>query len=94
MIEAMSVPGWVYSTRGVAHGRSGNLDAAIADFDKAIEMDPSDAQALEERGVALEQKGAKGQAAASYQAALRLYPDGSPKQRELAAHIKELGAEP
>ena len=46
-----------YYKRGVAYQFKGDLDRAIADYNKAIELRPSDARAYESRGSAYASKG-------------------------------------
>jgi tetratricopeptide (TPR) repeat protein len=46
-----------YNTRGLAHKRKGQLDQAISDYNKAIEINPRHAEAYVNRGVAYYMKG-------------------------------------
>ena len=46
-----------YTKRGIAFYHSGDLEQAIADFTKAIELDPDDAKAYNNRGVAYRKTG-------------------------------------
>jgi len=41
-----------YYSRGVAYGRTGRYDRAIADFDMAIKLNPKNASAYIVRGIA------------------------------------------
>src|SRR5258707_14104206 len=54
---------------------SGEIDRAIADYDRTIELDPMDADAHVGRGRARYQKKDYAAAIADYDAALRLVPD-------------------
>ena len=42
---------------GSSYGNKGNFDRAIADFSEAIRLDPKDARAYHDRGVAYGKKG-------------------------------------
>ena len=44
---------WAYNSRGAAYYAKGDLDRAIADYDEAIRLDPKEAIAYNNRGVAL-----------------------------------------
>ena len=46
-----------YITRGIAYGKNGEYDLAIADFSKAIELEPETLIAYKHRGVAYYNKG-------------------------------------
>ena len=50
----------------------GNLDLALADFDRALAIDPASAGAYADRGRAYELKGDRAQAIADYRKALSL----------------------
>lgn len=51
-----------YASRAFAHSHFKDIDAAINDYEKAVELDPDDAVAHNNLGVLLEQKGYKKQA--------------------------------
>ena len=53
--------------RGLAYLARGNLDAAIADFDEALRLDPADADTHVNRGTALQLKGDLERALADYE---------------------------
>ena len=46
-----------YCNRGVSYFEKGQYDKAIADYNKAIEIDPKDARAYNNRGIAYGKKG-------------------------------------
>jgi tetratricopeptide (TPR) repeat protein len=60
--------------RGNARKAKGDLDGAIADYTKAIEIDPHDADIYYNRGVAERAKGDFGQAIADYSKAIKINP--------------------
>jgi tetratricopeptide (TPR) repeat protein len=63
-----------HNSRGYFHLTHGNLDAAMADFDKAIEIKP-EAHVHANRGIAFVEKGDPVRAMADYDAAIRLDPN-------------------
>ena len=63
-----------YSNRGVAKKAKGDLDGAIADYNRAIELDPKDASAYYNRGNAKKAKGDLDGAIADYNRAIELDP--------------------
>src|SRR5262249_46336060 len=76
--------------RGMAEQRSGNLPAAIADFDRTLELTPDDTWAIQGRAEAHEALGHTAEAVADYRhmAALR------PADTRWRIKIAELGATP
>jgi Flp pilus assembly protein TadD len=46
-----------YYNRGLAYGRNGNYDRAIADLDDAIRLNPKNAPCLQQSRVGLQQQG-------------------------------------
>jgi tetratricopeptide (TPR) repeat protein len=65
----------VYSNRGDAKIRKGDLDGAIADYNKAIELKPDLAVAYYNRGTAKRAKGDLDGAIADYNKGIELKPD-------------------
>jgi Flp pilus assembly protein TadD len=61
--------------RGVAYARKSYFDRAIADFNEAIRLDPTDANPLYNRGQARLLKGDKEGGNADMAAAKRLNPE-------------------
>jgi tetratricopeptide (TPR) repeat protein len=57
-----------------AYFNQGKVDQAIADYTKAIELDPKIAAAYNNRGIAFKQKGLNSKAVADFQAYLQLNP--------------------
>ena len=57
-----------YNSRGLGYLEKEEYDLAIADFGKAIQLDPEDPQALENRGRSLEAKGELSLAAHDFEA--------------------------
>ena len=55
----------LFANRGLAYVKTGQYARAIADLDKAIASNPRDAYSLFNRGVAKQQSGDKGRAAAA-----------------------------
>jgi tetratricopeptide (TPR) repeat protein len=64
-----------YLARGHAYRDGGDLDHAIADYSKAIELQPRDKEAFYSRGYVLQDKGDLDRAIADYTAAIGI--DGS-----------------
>ena len=65
-----------------------NYDRAIADYTHAIRLDPTDAGAYYDRGIAYAAKGQTDRAAADFRATLRLDPNNKNARDEL----KRIGA--
>ena len=63
-----------YYSRGIAYQLKGDLEAAIADYAKAIALNPKDALAYNNRAVANVQKGDLDAAIADYNKAIALNP--------------------
>jgi tetratricopeptide (TPR) repeat protein len=55
----------------------GNLDQALLDLNKAIELDPGNSNAYANRGLVYQAKGLKTQAIADFETHLRLEPNAS-----------------
>ena len=51
-----------FGNRGNVYRKQGRFDRAIKEYDKAIHLNPDDAQVFADRGLAFEQKGEPGQA--------------------------------
>jgi tetratricopeptide (TPR) repeat protein len=64
-----------FYARGLAHDALGNYDGAIADFDKALELDPQRAAIYASRGNAYKAKNDYERALASFDRAIQLEPD-------------------
>lgn len=62
-------------SRGAAFMRTGNYHTALADFDRAIELDPDYARAFHLRGLARELDGDNDGALADFDHAVELQPD-------------------
>jgi lipoprotein NlpI len=60
-----------YYNRGNAHAAKGDHDAAIADYDEAIKLDPKNASAYNNRGSAKNDKGDSEAALADFNAAIK-----------------------
>ena len=54
---------------------AGDLEQAIADFSRAIELEPENATAYRGRGVAYNESGDPDQALADFERAIELQPD-------------------
>ena len=74
---------WVYAARGVAYSWSKQYDAAIADFDVALRLDPKDSIAWGQRGIAHKLKGNRTQALADLQTAVALDSKNDTAAKEL-----------
>lgn len=63
-----------HNDRGNAHGRLGNYDAALHDFNRVIELAPDDPDAWYNRGLTLRRLGRTGEALNDYDRVLELDP--------------------
>src|ERR1019366_198984 len=65
---------WAYLNRGIAKKQKGELDGAIADYNRAIELDPRVVIGYNNRGTAKSAKGDLDGAIADYNRAIELDP--------------------
>lgn len=82
--------------RGDDFNAKGNFDAAIADYDAALNLDPVFVEALNGRGQAWRGKGDRRRALTDFELALKLQPDFEParaNRKSLALEIERLGAQ-
>jgi len=63
-----------YTGRGIAYESKGEVERAIADYNKAIALDPKFAKAYTNRGVAYRKKGESDRAIADFTKAIALNP--------------------
>ena len=94
--------------RGIAYGRKGQTDRAIADYTQAIKLDPKYAGAYNNRGIAYRRKGQYDRAIADYTQAIKLnpkyagaynnrgyaYDDKGQYDRAIADYDKAIGLDP
>jgi tetratricopeptide (TPR) repeat protein len=66
---------WAYQGRGTALMQTGKMDRAIADFTRAIELDPQLTWAYYNRGLAFVYTGNEGEAQKDFDECLRLRPE-------------------
>jgi tetratricopeptide (TPR) repeat protein len=66
--------GQIYTERGYAYSRMGNLNSAMADFDQGIRLDPTP-WAFNVRGVDYMHRGDYDRAIADFNSAVRISPD-------------------
>ena len=64
-----------YYDRGLAYNAKHDYTDSIADFSKAIELNPNDAEYYDERGVAYQYSNRNSEAIADYRAALNINAD-------------------
>jgi tetratricopeptide (TPR) repeat protein len=69
------IPPKTYCDLGRFKRKQGDLDGALAAFDKAIEIDPADAVAYNNRGLVKQSKGNIAEALADFDRAIELKPD-------------------
>jgi tetratricopeptide (TPR) repeat protein len=83
-----------FLNRGDARARHEEYGKAVADYTKAIELNPGSAQALLHRGYSLERQGQNNNALADFQAALRLDPRETAGYECLGRFYEESGHYP
>lgn len=66
----------VYFNRGAAHDRKGDLGAAVADYTRAADLNPDDAETYAVRGAVFQRMGRRDEAMADFSHAITLDPDG------------------
>jgi len=64
-----------YIDLGIAYGRTGDLDKAVASFTRALEINPRHPIAYNELGLVYRKKGQFAEARASYEKAIALVPE-------------------
>src|SRR4051794_33699547 len=64
-----------YNNRGNAHYRMGQLDLAIQDYNRAVEIDPRHASAFNNRGVVHRKKGEYQRAIADFDQSIQINPN-------------------
>lgn len=78
---------------GLAAARNGETDAAIAAFQRASDLDPSDARAWTNLGVMLARSGHEARGIEAFRRALRAVPDHPEAHRNLAVMLDRQGRE-
>lgn len=87
-------PAWraaIYNNRGYAYDELGREDEALADFAKAIELNPNFAPAYNNRGYLHYQRGRTEAAIADYTKAITLHPGYIEAWRNRAHLYREIG---
>ena len=76
MIMALKLPAndVIHYNRGVAYAKLGNHSQAISDYDKAIEINPGNAEAYYNRGIEYDELGNHLQAISDYDSAIDINP--------------------
>jgi tetratricopeptide (TPR) repeat protein len=87
----------LYTNRGAEYGTKGELDRAMKDHDQAIKIDPKNALAFNNRGIAKLKKGDKEGGEADIAKAKQLQPGiGQPQDKpvDASAEVKALAPHP
>ena len=74
-----------YANRGRSYSSLDQDQRAIEDYDKAIELDPNDAEAYSDRGSSYHRLGQNERAIEDYDEAIKLDPDNAEAYNELNA---------
>jgi tetratricopeptide (TPR) repeat protein len=74
-LAANPTNGAAYNNRGIAYWEIGEIDLALSDFDKAIELARSDALPAKHRGMLLQKMGELSRALADFDLAVSIAPD-------------------
>ena len=83
---------WAYLTLGITLcDQKRDYDGAIACFEKAIAINPRDALAHSNKGIALDQKGQRDDAIACYRTAVELAPEFGSAHRSLGDALRRKG---
>jgi tetratricopeptide (TPR) repeat protein len=77
-----------YYERGVAEYEEGNINEAIANFDRAIQSDPDRVNAFINRGLARQASGDLPGAIADYRQAIKLEPRGEVAFRQQVIELR------
>ena len=77
------------NNRGLAYADKEDYDRAIADYDKALELDPKDATAYNNRGFTYDKKGDYDKAIADYNKALELDPKDATAYNNRGIHLRQ-----
>jgi protein O-mannosyl-transferase len=88
---ALDPANWIaYTNRGVTRQAAGDVDGALADYDRALRYNPGYAEALNDRGIVRYLRGDVEGAIADYDAAIRVRPGYADayENRGLARHAK------
>jgi tetratricopeptide (TPR) repeat protein len=80
-----------HNNRGLGHQRLGNLDAALADFNQAIKLDPNYVYPYDNRGEIYRQRGQFDRAVADYNTAIRMDPTFLSAYLDRAAAYEAMG---
>ena len=83
----------IYFNRGLAHYDSGNLEQAIEDFTKAIELAPEDERNYFNRGLAYYDSGNPEMAVRDFERYLELAPADASNLQEVIRMIDQLRPE-
>jgi tetratricopeptide (TPR) repeat protein len=74
IVQSPTPDGLWYCSRGLSYNQQGDQDAAIADFNESLRINPEQVFVHRNRGIAYERKGALEDAIADYSAVIRLEP--------------------
>ena len=81
---------WALNNRGLAYVAQGMLDKAIADYDKALELDPNHTTVLDNRGNAHALKGNLDRALADHNKAIKADPKNANAYNNRAADYMDM----
>jgi tetratricopeptide (TPR) repeat protein len=90
--ETPNIFATAFANRGVAYARKKDYDRAIADYTRAIEIDPRDAKTYNNRGLAYSIKGDYQRAISDLTAAVELHPKKAEPAANTAAPTRPAAA--